>query len=97
VAVRLDLSVAYISELETGHKQLTPDLVVQYCAALKLSNGTCENLLRRLGYLPPDFQSLVLTEPRLITAASSVMAYFRRELDDDGLLAAIKTLRGDGT
>lgn len=95
VGTRLKLSVSYLSDLERGKRDLTDDLVTRYAAALRLSTGIRDELLFKLGSLPPSFHSLVLSEPRLITAASSVMAYFRRELSEDGLLDALRALRGE--
>jgi transcriptional regulator with XRE-family HTH domain len=95
VGTRLKLSVSYLSDLERGKRDLTDDLVTRYAAALRLSTGIRDELLFKLGSLPPSFHSLVLSEPRLITAASSVMAYFRRELSEDGLLDALRAIRGE--
>lgn len=95
VGTRLKLSVTYLSDLERGKRDLTDDLVIRYAAALKLSTGMRDELLFKLGSLPPSFHSLVLSEPRLISAAVSVTAYFRRELSEDGLLDALRAIRGE--
>lgn len=95
VGTRLRLSAAYISDLERGERNLSDDLIIRYATALKLSTGTRDELLFKFGSFSPEFHSLVLSEPRLITAASSVMAYFRRQLSDDGLLDALRAIRGE--
>lgn len=56
VAPQVKVSYTYLSKIENGHKTPSPDLIERLC---RLYNVDSDELISRLGLLPPDIRRIV--------------------------------------